>query len=513
MAKDRVQFVCRACGGVQARWMGKCPDCGAWDSLEKFIEPKVSAATSSLLGGGGFGWTVQGGDPSLAEQEGVASGPIVSEAKPLPEIEAQAISREATGIGEFDRVLGGGLVAGSVVLLGGDPGIGKSTLLLQAAGRLAHRDRRVLYVSSEESAYQVKLRAERLLASNPSESSPSLDALFVLAETNLARIIEQARRVRPGVLVLDSIQMVFRSDLPASPGSVTQLRRCAMELVTLAKTTGVTVILVGHVTKEGRIAGPKLLEHLVDTVLSFEGDRHHAHRMVRAIKNRFGNTMEVGLFEMTGAGLTEVAEGVLRRDPNEPAQPGSVVCPAMHGSRCLMVEIQALTAPGFPGSTRRKATGVDLNRVNLLIAVLEKHGRLRLSDQDVYVSAVGGLRVNEPAADLAAALAITGVATGQSLPGGAAVIGEIGLGGEIRPVSHLEARISESIRLGFHRLIIPKGSSMPAGAKKGVKVVPVRHILDAIRLLTRSDDEGAATGYGTKSSTMSSRKSGKSPES
>lgn len=494
--------------------MGKCPDCGTWDALEKFIEPKVSAAASSLLTGGGFGWGASESDRDSDDADG-PSRLHVSEARPLPEIEAQSIAREKTGIGEFDRVLGGGLVAGSVVLLGGDPGIGKSTLLLQAAGKLAHRERRVLYVSSEESAYQVKLRAERLLAADAPHdqtTTENMDSLFVLAETNLARIIEQARRVQPGVLVLDSIQMVFRSDLPASPGSVTQLRRCAMELVTLAKTTGVTVILVGHVTKEGRIAGPKLLEHLVDTVLSFEGDRHHAHRMVRAIKNRFGNTLEVGLFEMTGSGLSEVAEGALRRDPNEPARPGSVVCPAMHGSRCLLVEVQALTAPGFPGSTRRKATGVDLNRVNLLIAVLEKHGRVRLSDQDVYVSAVGGLRINEPAADLAAALAIAGVAKGQCVPCGTAVMGEIGLGGEVRPVSHAEARISEAIRLGFTHLILPKGTPVPAEAARHASIEAIRDLGQALRLLQESDGAGETGGYRTKSSTSASKKRENLPE-
>lgn len=480
MAKTVVHYLCNSCGGVQTQWMGKCPDCGTWDSLEKFVEPKgpkESCALDGLV-------EIWAGDPG-------SQTPAQPRAVPLPEIESEVVARQPTGIGELDRVLGGGLVTGSVVLLGGEPGIGKSTLLLQAAGKLAGMGRRVLYVTSEESAFQTRLRAERLFDESPPGKSPpgsgsikggaELDELFVLADTNLARIIEQARQIRPAVMVIDSIQMVYKPELEAVPGALTQVRRCCTELVFLAKATGMTIVLVGHVTKDGQLAGPKLLEHLVDVVLSFEGDHHHAHRVVRGIKNRYGTTLEVGLFEMTGRGLAELTDAASLIDPHARLQPGSVICPAMHGTRCLLVEIQALTATGFLGSAKRRTSGLDANRLAMLIAVLEKHGGLRLADQDIFVSAVGGLKVIEPAADLALCLAIAGAHYGKVVESGIAMVGEVGLGGEIRPVHQLEQRRREITRRGFHTLLVPKGCDVPE--QSGVSLQQAGTVAEALECL------------------------------
>lgn len=450
--------------------MGKCPDCGAWDALEKYTERAADSdgKHSSIA----ELWIAPPNDDDGGEDQPASRGAV-----PLAQMEQADVARTATGIGELDRVLGGGLVPGSIVLLGGDPGIGKSTLMLQAAGCMATKARPVLYVTSEESAYQTRLRAERVLTDAVSmekadEAARGDDSarpqaagahLYVLADTNLARIIEQARQVQPRVLVIDSIQMVYKSDLDASPGSVTQLRRCCTELVYLSKVSGMSIVLVGHMTKDGQLAGPKLLEHLVDVVLSFEGDRYHAHRVVRGIKNRFGTTLEVGLFEMTGSGLREVTNITEVRDAATTPRPGSVICPAVHGTRSLLVEVQALTATGFLGSAKRRTSGLDANRLAMLIAVLEKHGGLRLADQDVFVSAVGGLKVIEPAADLAICLAIAGAHNKRSLAAGTAAIGEVGLGGEIRSAQLLDQRIRECVRLGYTTVIVPHGAGVRDG--------------------------------------------------
>lgn len=497
MAKARQIFACRACGAVQTKWMGKCPDCGTWDALEaERIEPKAKVdprgATLSAWQAGSDGPGPSGPAP-LPDLPTAARAPALPIAEVAPH---QTLRRIPTGMGELDRVLGGGLVPGSAVLLGGDPGIGKSTLLLQAAAGLARTGTRVLYVSSEESAEQVKLRATRLGATEQSD-------LFLLAETSLARIIEQAARVlgerpdaRPPVMVIDSVQMIYKADLDAFPGSLTQLRRCSAELAYFAKASGVTVILVGHVTKDGVLAGPRLLEHLVDAVLYFEGDRHHAHRIVRAVKNRFGTTLELGLFEMTGGGLREAPEGaglVALPEASAP-RPGSVVCPVLTGSRCLLVELQALTATSFPGAAKRKSSGLDSNRLAMLIAVLEQHAGLRLADRDVFASAVGGIRVSEPAADLALLLAIAGAHYRRALPPRTIALGEVGLGGEIRPVAQLEQRVREAGRLGFTRALAPFPSSSGArdstqhnptqpGERTGIELVRVRAIGHAIEEL------------------------------
>lgn len=439
--KSRTQYLCRTCGSVQSRWMGKCPDCGAWDSLDAYRPPAADDKHSSLAGS----WL-----PSMqGDGAGAVSAPA---ARPLPEVESTDVMRLPTGIGEFDRVLGGGFVPASVVLLGGAPGIGKSTLLLQTAGSLARSGQRVLYITSEESAMQTRLRAERLFAGG--RSLDDMHHLYVLADTNLARMVEQARSIQPAVMVIDSVQMIYKADLEAAPGSVTQLRRCCMELVYLAKISGVSIVLVGHITKDGTLAGPKLLEHLVDVVLSFDGDRHHAHRVVRAMKNRFGTTLEVGLFEMAGDGLAEIVDPAGMIDMSESARPGTVVCPVMHGSRCLPVEIQALVAPGILGMAKRRTSAMEANRLAMLIAVLEQHGGLRLADQDVFTSVVGGLKVVEPAADLAICLAIAGAHSRRALPSGTVVIGEVGLDGRVRCPPQMQQRLGEARRRGL-RAVVP----------------------------------------------------------
>ncbi|MHC4910969.1 MAG: DNA repair protein RadA, partial [Planctomycetota bacterium] len=457
-----------ACGDVQLQWMGKCPSCGAWDALEKYVEPKAPPGAAP------------GATDDLVEVLTTAASPAV--ATPLPEIDSDRVERYPTGIGEFDRVLGGGFVPGSVVLVGGDPGIGKSTLLLQAAGSMARAGRTVLYVTSEESAWQTRIRAERLFGESVEGREEWTSRLHVLPETDLGRILEQAGAVRPDVLVLDSIQLVYRSDVDAAAGSVTQLRRCCTDVVALAKRTGMAVATIGHVTKDGQIAGPRLLEHLVDAVLSFEGDQHHAHRVVRGLKNRYGTTLEVGLFEMTGRGLREVDDAPGHLDPSMAPRPGSVPAAVMQGTRAMLLEVQALTATGVLGSAKRRTAGLDPSRLAMLIAVLEQHAELRLADQDVFTSLVGGLRVVEPAADLALALAVAGAHMRRPMAAGVAAVGEVGLGGEVRAVPRLEARLREAVRHGFRRII---GPPMDVGAfpEGEVEILPARTVVEAMEHL------------------------------
>ena len=478
MAKASVRFICRSCGGVQPRWAGRCPDCGEWDSLE---EHRVTAGANK--------------DAPRGRTAGDLDAP---RATPLPEVgEDEAVRRLPTGLTEFDRVLGGhgestgeagehapGLVPGSAVLVGGDPGIGKSTLLLQAALEMAHRGEKVLYVTSEESAHQLRRRAVRLGRPHDEEGhrrgGGEPENLLVLADTNLARILEQARRAGPAVLVVDSIQMVYKGDLPSAPGTVSQLRACCLELIYHAKASGCGLFLVGHVTKEGSLAGPRLLEHMVDAVLYFEGDRYHAHRVVRSIKNRFGTTLEVGLFEMTDRGLLPVDSGRgLLAEQYEP-RPGSVVCPVVQGSRCLLVELQALTATGFLGAAKRKVSGLDASRLAMLIAVLEKHGGQKLADQDVFASSVGGMKIVEPAADLALALAVFGAHQNKTMPERVAAVGELGLGGELRSVAQLDRRLNELARLGFEKVIAPRSRTKPPG---GVEVIACKTLGQAMEVL------------------------------
>jgi DNA repair protein RadA/Sms len=446
MAKTRTSYLCRDCGGVQAKWIGRCPDCAAWDTLEAFTE---SPAASTPAVGMVAGIAISGAGP------GDGGTGVLTKAVPLVEIDQLEVPRIPTGIEEFDRVLGGGVVPGSVALLGGEPGIGKSTLLMQAAARVVSAGRTVLYVSSEESPQQIRLRGDRLLGAAVAD----LGNLFLCTETNLVRIVEEIRRVKPDLVLLDSIQMVYRGDLDAPPGSTTQLRRCCHDLVQLAKIAGAAVVVVGHVTKEGSLAGPKLLEHVVDAVLAFEGDREHGHRVLRATKNRFGSTQEIGLFEMGGTGLQQLDEGGIAIDTSGPGLPGSVLTATMAGTRCLPVEIQALTSTGFLGSAKRRGTGIDANRLAMLIAVLEKHGGQRLADQDIFAAVAGGIRVTEPAADLALALAIAGAHHGRALRPGTVVLGEVGLTGEIRSVRGIDQRLRELARRGAVAAVIPRSQA------------------------------------------------------
>jgi DNA repair protein RadA/Sms len=454
MAKARLQFLCNSCGSVHPKWMGKCPDCGTWDSLQEYKAPAADSRRAATATG----------DVAHA-----------AEALRLDEIDHDDAPRTASGIGEFDRVVGGGVVPGSAILVGGEPGIGKSTLLLQVANALASKGGdSVLYVTSEESARQTKLRASRL--------SLGAQRLLVLAETNVERIINQIHRVKPSVVVIDSIQMIYKPDIPAAPGSVTQLRDCCMDLVYLAKLSGTAVVFVGHVTKAGTLAGPKIIEHIVDTVVYFEGDRFHSHRIVRCFKNRFGSTHEVGLFEMTGAGLKEVTDpgNLFMEQYGAGGQPsGSVITAAMQGSRVLLVEVQALTASSILGAAKRKVSGVSSDRVAMIIAVLEKRAEMRLAAEDIFVNIAGGVKVPEPAVDLAIALAIASAHTNRPLSPGAFALGELGLGGEIRTVPQLELRLREASRLGLAHAIVPHmGGHIPK--LKGMALHEVRKLSQAL---------------------------------
>ncbi len=402
----------------------------------------------------------------------------------LSDVRPDETRRYSSGMSEFDRVLGGGIVPGSAILLGGDPGIGKSTLLLQVCHSLAVSGRKTLYVTSEESLGQTRLRAARLSGDNGKDISES--DMLVAAQSNLDIIIHTIQQTRPEVVVVDSIQMVYRPDLTSSPGSAAQLRDSAARLIWLAKQLNFALVLVGHVTKEGAIAGPKILEHLVDCVAYFEGDRFHAHRLVRAVKNRYGSTDELGIFEMTDGGLRPVPDpSKMFLSEQRVSRPGSVVLAACEGTRTLLVEVQSLCAQSVFGSAKRKASGVDAGRVAMLLAVIEKHAQCVLGDQDVFVNVVGGVRVHEPAADLAIALATYSAMTNRRLPGGTVVCGELGLGSELRTVHHLRQRVAEAARVGFKRFVLPKHGAAEL-RKKGdaaIEIIACEGLNDAIREL------------------------------
>lgn len=449
MQRRQIQYVCQQCGHASPKWLGRCPDCGAWNSL---VEEVVEATPA------------RGSRRAAA----AAAQPVsLTEAAAAPEV------RTSTGIVEFDRVLGGGLVGGSVVLVGGDPGVGKSTILLQVGERLARGGARVLYVSAEESVRQTRLRADRLGAASP--------GLLLLAENDLDAIVQAAGARRPTALIVDSIQTVYRADIASAPGSVAQVRECTAALVRLAKDNGIAVFIVGHVTKEGALAGPRVLEHLVDTVLYFEGDRHHAYRILRATKNRFGSTNEIGVFEMAAAGLVEVpnpSAAFLSERPRD--APGSAVVCAIEGSRPVLVEVQALVSPTHFGMPRRTAAGVDYNRLLLLLAVLERRAGLHLAAQDVYVSVAGGVGVEEPAADLGIAVAVASSLRDRPVDPRAVIVGEVGLAGEVRSVPQLGKRLAEAARLGFERAVIPAAT---VDAPAGLQVIPAADLTTALRAL------------------------------
>ncbi|GAB3365223.1 DNA repair protein RadA [Giesbergeria sinuosa] len=456
MAKEKTIFTCHECGGTSPRWLGKCPGCGAWNTLTESVAANMAPSKNR------YGGSLHAG---LA-----AAQPVT----PLVAIEATDMARTPSGIEELDRVLGGGIVEGGVVLIGGDPGIGKSTLLLQALDALQRVGLPTLYVTGEESGAQVALRARRLGVDH--------SQVQVLAEIQLEKILATIEAVQPAVAVIDSIQTVYSDQLSSAPGSVAQVRECAAHLTRMAKSSGVTVVLVGHVTKEGALAGPRVLEHMVDTVLYFEGDTHSSFRLVRAIKNRFGAVNEIGVFAMTEKGLKGVANpsAIFLSQHSEPV-PGSCVLVTLEGSRPLLVEIQALVDGGGV-SPRRLSVGLERDRLAMLLAVLHRHAGVACADQDVFVNAVGGVRISEPAADLAVMLAITSSLRGKPLPKGFLAFGEVGLAGEVRPAPRGQERLREAAKLGFSVAVVPKANA-PKKPIEGLTIHAVERVDEAMEVV------------------------------
>lgn len=448
MAKVKSKYVCQNCGYETSGYLGKCPECGSWGSFVEELSTPVEKKT---------------------EIEVFDTTPPMT----LDEIEMNSEIRMSTNISEFDRVLGGGIVQGSLVLIAGDPGIGKSTILLQTSGELCNAGKKVLYISAEESASQIKLRAERLGVKS--------NTLFIYPQTNLELIKKHIESMKPDLVIVDSIQAIYTSMIQSSAGSVSQIRECCNMLMHIAKSQNISIIVIGHVTKEGNIAGPKVLEHMVDTVIQFEGDKTKTYRILRSIKNRFGNTSEVGIFEMSASGLTEVVNPseLFLKEYNQTQTPGSTIIVTSEGTRPLLVEIQALVGTTPYPAPRRIANGVDTGRVLQILAVLEKRIGLNLSKQDVYVNVIGGIDVNEPAADLGIALAIVTCVRDVVFDPETAIIGEIGLSGEIRAVNHIEKRINEAQKLGFKRIIIPESNDVQ-DEFKGIQIIKVKRILEAI---------------------------------
>lgn len=479
-SKSKSVFVCQSCGAQRARWEGKCSDCGAWNSLvEERIAPEAPArglSSRASSAGQERGWQTGGGAGRVTR---------LAESRSLADGRRQDVDRKSTGFHELDRVLGGGLVKGSFILVGGDPGIGKSTLLLQMAGGLAERGSKVLYVSGEESVDQTSLRAERLGLTN------SLDSILLASESQLETIRDITANESPDVLIVDSIQTVYLEDLNSAPGSVTQVRECAANLMNLAKSQGIIVFVVGHVTKEGQIAGPKVLEHMVDTVLSFEGDKTHTFRLLRALKNRFGATHELGVFAMDSKGLTEVHNpSELFLEERGDRLVGSAVFASMEGTRPLLCEVQALTVSTQMAMPRRTAIGLDTNRLQLLAAVLNRHLGLKLAQSDLFINVVGGLRLDEPAADFAVAAALISSETERELSAKTCFFGELGLTGETRAVPFAELRLKEARKLGFEKFVLPasnKKQLLSAGKAALNGVIFVRDVQELARAAVGED--------------------------
>lgn len=475
MAKTQTKYVCQQCGYVSPKWLGKCPDCDQWNTFVEEVTARV---------------------PAGARRDVAA---VYNPPKPISEIVIGAHSRRATGIGELDRVLGGGIVPGSVVLIGGDPGIGKSTLLTQVADKLSDgaRGRRgegailgkglgenpggvqseisrsTLYISGEESAEQIKLRADRL--------GVTTDRLYLVSETNIEQVEACINSLKPGAVIIDSIQTMYDPSIESAPATVSQVRACTGILIRIAKGTHTPIFIVGHVTKEGAIAGPRVLEHMVDTVLYFEGDRHQSYRILRSVKNRFGSTDELGIFEMREEGLIEVSnpsEILLSERPLH--GPGSVVASTVEGTRPLLVEVQALVAPSYFSAPRRMVTGVDYNRTMLILAVLEKRVGLSLANQDVYVNVAGGVKIIEPAVDLAIAVAVASSLKDTPVDLNTVIIGEVGLAGEVRSVNQIDKRVKEASRLGFERAIVPKNNTSRLDKSGGIQVVGAESVFRAV---------------------------------
>lgn len=452
MKPPRTVFACQECGAQSQKWLGRCPECGAWNSLveERQAEPAPQAAARYASAGEG--------------------------ARLYSDIAIESMARIGTGIDELDRVLGGGVVPGSLVLLGGEPGIGKSTLLLQMAARIAKRGGAVLYSSGEESEHQVKSRGERL--------GVGAAPLYLLAETCLERVLEEITRLKPALVIVDSIQTVFSLKMQSAPGSIGQVREAAAQLLFAAKAQNIPVFLVGHVTKEGSLAGPKALEHIVDTVLYFEGERHHAHRIIRAVKNRFGAASELGVFEMTAAGLRPVANpSALFLAERPEGTPGSAVVCSVEGTRPILVEVQALVSTSSYGYARRTAVGLDQNRLALLLAVLEKRAGLQLGGDDVYVNLAGGISVDEPAIDLGVIAAVASSVRNRPVAPRTAVFGEVGLAGEVRATAQAARRLREAARMGFTRCVLPAANADaadPEVSDAGCEALGVRSIREAL---------------------------------
>lgn len=453
MAKSKTMYVCGECGYTTPKWLGKCPDCGKWNTFaEEVQQPEVEEKKLKRAPGRG------------------------GMALPIGEIPDEAAARMSSGIGELDRVLGGGVVEGSMVLVGGDPGIGKSTLLTQLSANLSARGDKVLYVSGEESMRQIKLRATRLGADG--------SGFYVLAENDVSIIEERMLAIQPRAMVIDSIQTMYRTDISSAPGSVSQVRECAAHIMRLAKMNDCAVFLVGHVTKEGAIAGPRVLEHMVDAVLYFEGDRSSQYRLLRAVKNRFGSVNELGMFEMTGEGMREVtnaSETLLSERAHDAS--GCVVMCAMEGTRPLLTDVQALVTPTVFGNPRRMSSGIEVGRLFLLLAVLEKRAALTLYNQDVYINIAGGMTLTEPAADLAVCAAVASSSRNLMLGPDWAVMGEVGLAGELRAVPHAERRLSECMRLGFQNVILPKSNLRGVRVPEGMNAIGAETLFDALKLL------------------------------
>jgi DNA repair protein RadA/Sms len=462
MKPSKIVFVCQECGSQFPKWMGRCTECGAWNSL---VEERPALAADAAIAGKA---------DSRYAQFSTSAG-----AKLYADVEIASALRLTTGIGEFDRVLGGGVVPGSLVLLGGEPGIGKSTLLLQAAAHFAREVGPVLYASGEESEHQIKSRGDRLGVGDA--------PLYLLSETCIERILEEIARLKPALVVIDSVQTVFSLKFQSAPGSIGQVREAATQFLFAAKGQNIPTVLVGHVTKDGSLAGPKVLEHVVDTVLYFEGERHHSHRVVRAVKNRFGAISELGVFEMTGTGLQPVANpSKLFLSERASGTPGSVVLCCVEGSRPILVEVQALVSTSTYGNARRMAIGVDQNRLSLLLAVLEKRAGLALAGDDVYVNIAGGMTIDEPAADLSVIAAVASSVRNRGLAPSTAVFGEVGLSGEIRAIPQAALRVREAVQMGFTRILMPAANVDPKDPvlrDGGCELVGVRTVGEALDVL------------------------------
>ncbi|HYE82984.1 MAG TPA: DNA repair protein RadA [Clostridia bacterium] len=451
MAKIRTKFVCNECGSESPKWMGRCPECGQWNTLVEEVEQKEAQAQRRLVG-------------------------VLAKPEALPDISDNIEERLSTGNSELDRVMGGGIVKGSLILVGGDPGIGKSTLLLQVSSSIGIKGLKVLYISGEESAAQIKLRASRMGISSGN--------IFLVSENNTRNVDVYVSDMKPDILIVDSIQTMYNPDISSAPGSVSQVREATLGLMKIAKQDGIATFIVGHVTKQGAIAGPRVLEHMVDTVLYFEGETHMSYRVLRAVKNRFGSTNEIGIFEMGDKGLTAVINpSEMLLSGRMKGASGSCVISAMEGTRAMLVEVQALLSHTSFGVPRRNATGVDYNRVMLLMAVLEKRVGMQLGSSDSYVNVVGGIKLNEPAADMGIIAAVASSFRDKEIDEGTVIIGEVGLAGEVRAVNFMEKRVNEAAKLGFKRCIIPRNNLGRLNDKSGIEVIGVSNVNEMLDII------------------------------